>query len=237
MRVYNRVFRRRNLPWSYLTLVSERLPDLVGLLRQVGAIGCSVTMPHKQIAFQISKPDDIAQSVEAVNTLRLLPDDILATNTDIVGVQEPLKQSLNEGTFPEQLSVLILGYGGAARAAAVACKNLDMTVTVAVRKKRLSALTRHNPLQLNVVPWDHRSDVSAEILINATPVSGQISPWPQGKRLEKKIVFDLAITGQHSTLLRQAATENITTIDAQAIVVCTRRGTAALADANGYNTR
>ena len=64
-----------------------------------------------------------------------------------------------------------------------------------------------------VVAWDQRTTAQTDILINATPIAGQASPWPENMPLKRTIVFDLAIASEPSSLLVQAAAERAVTVE------------------------
>lgn len=196
MRVYNRLFRRRGLPWSYVPVISARAAEAVELARSLGAVGLSVTMPHKRAALELGRPDELALQAEAANSVRFDSGGALCTNTDVEGVAEPLRQALGPGGAMGHRA-LILGAGGAARSAMLACRSIGLLAVLCARSNGDSE-----------VPWELRSEVEASVLVNATPVGGAgASPWPPGRPLRKRVVFDLAMTGERSALLEQAEKE------------------------------
>ena len=84
--------------------------------------GCNVTMPHKQaVMTHLASLDPLAMQVGAVNTI--LPGvegRFTGSNTDIVGVAEPLRAQ-TKSEYPGHVATyaFIVGAGGAAAAAAV----------------------------------------------------------------------------------------------------------------------
>lgn len=197
-RVYNACYRRRGLALSYLPIITTSLRATLPLFEKLGARGLSVTMPLKGEALALSTPDSLAAAVQSVNSLRPIPGGWEGTNTDIEGVRAPLAQVSPTGT------ALILGAGGAARAAAHACRGLGLGVVV-------SARTARGPEE--VIPWEDRAHVVHDVLINATPIAGDTSPWPDDAPLAK-CVFDLAIA-ERSLLLERASREGGAAIDAR----------------------
>ncbi|BDX04504.1 shikimate dehydrogenase [Planctobacterium marinum] len=84
----------------------------VGALQQEGFIGCNVTLPFKELAFQLA--DEVSQRARiagAANTLSLFRDKIVADNTDGQGLVGDLQLSVDLAAK----HVLLLGAGGAAR--------------------------------------------------------------------------------------------------------------------------
>jgi 3-dehydroquinate dehydratase type I len=216
-RVYNRLFRARGFGYSYLLAITKKPEETFALLKDLGALGLSITMPHKMAAFQFGRPDQKAKDAGAANTLRFTGVDVLATNTDIEGVAGPLRQAIESryGTQTQATSrnVLLLGDGGAARAARLACLSLGLPYVVSSISEECA---RAMGADFSFVPWEQRAAVQASILINTTMLGGaDQDPWPTDQPIGKDIVFDLALGSGPSRLLRRAGNEGATTIAAQ----------------------
>ena len=212
--VYNRLFRRRNWPWSYLPVITQQPLQAFELLRAHGALGVAVTMPHKAAALRYAGPgaDAKALQAQAANSLRFGTDGVQATNTDITGVREPLRALLSGKALPPaRRRALVLGAGGAARAAALACRELGLIVAVSARREAAGrALLAAGE---DFVPWEERTGDAAAVLINATSLTGSdCSPWPSAAPLSKEVVFDLALGTEPPALLKQARAEGIAVI-------------------------
>lgn len=215
-RVYNALFRQQAKPWAYHAICTDQAERCFALLARLGAQGLSVTMPHKLAALAYGRGDASARSVGAANTLRFGADGAEATNTDVAGVAAPLAAALgqlpDDGAMGDR-SALILGAGGAARAAVIACRQLGLTPWVSARRaEQARAITEH------VVAWQNWPEQSATVLINATPLAGPSSPLPNANAFDVKrwpIVFDLALTAEPSMLLAQATAARALTIAAR----------------------
>ena len=101
----------------------EDLAEAISGLRRDGLRGTNLTVPHKEAAMAlVDNVDETAQRIGAVNTLFMTPDGTLnATNTDAYGLIENIRAAAPdalEGRFGGK-PVVILGAGGAARAAVV----------------------------------------------------------------------------------------------------------------------
>jgi shikimate dehydrogenase len=94
-------------------------------LRASGFSGVNITLPHKQAAFALAhRSDGAARAAGAANLLVFRDGEISAQNTDIAG----LRASLVEDNGPDAFKgkrVVIVGAGGAARAAVLACDALN----------------------------------------------------------------------------------------------------------------
>ena len=95
----------------------EGLSDRVNELRGEEYLGANVTIPHKERVRQmLDGVDSWARVVGAVNTIVMKGGELIGHNTDAYGFVRSLKEKA--GFEPEDRSVLLLGAGGAARAAA-----------------------------------------------------------------------------------------------------------------------
>lgn len=108
--------------WAYFRFEIDPhdLPQALRLFYEKGFLGLNLTVPHKVIALDlIASVSEEARSIGAVNTLVWSDSGYQGHNTDgygmRVGIEHSLKVRLKDN------AVLILGAGGAARAAAVEC--------------------------------------------------------------------------------------------------------------------
>ncbi|WP_307892044.1 shikimate dehydrogenase [Bacillus swezeyi] len=91
------------------------LEDAVKGMRALGVQGFNVTVPHKvSIMKYLDRIDDSAKALGAVNTVRREKEEFVGYNTDGEGFLKSLEQSLDKPV--RELSLLIIGAGGAARA-------------------------------------------------------------------------------------------------------------------------
>jgi shikimate dehydrogenase len=127
--------------WRYvaLPLPPARFAETVRALPAAGFRGINVTIPHKEAALALAdEATETAAAVGAANTLTFLPSGAIhADNTDVPGLLEALPVD------PAGMRALVLGAGGAARAAvyALRCAGADVQVwnRTRVRAERLVA--------------------------------------------------------------------------------------------------
>ena len=105
--------------------------------------GINVTAPFKELAF--AKADILSSECESVGATNLLvktPQGVKAFNSDFLGVRMWLEEVAAE-VLTEKKSVLIVGLGGAGKAAAAAAESLGMKV---VRMNRTVRDEKTRPL-------------------------------------------------------------------------------------------
>ncbi len=92
----------------------DEFQDFVFRLSLRGFVGANVTIPHKERALALSKPDDRARAVGAANTLWYEDGELCSTNTDVEGFINNLDACASGWDKAED--ALVMGAGGAARA-------------------------------------------------------------------------------------------------------------------------
>ena len=130
----------------------------------------NVTAPFKGDAFRkVDVADTIARELYAVNILKKRDGKIYGYNSDFWALQKMLTPFVQAG---KRLKVLVIGCGGAAKAAALAALKLRMSVTVAnrdFRKAREFCFTGGGMIPLRL---EHAAELAGQmqILIYTLPV-------------------------------------------------------------------
>src|SRR5579864_2137384 len=114
--IMNAAFRRENVNAVYLTLHAKTLKDLLNCVKEIPIHGISVTMPYKEaILPHLDNTDSHTTKIGACNTVvRAQDGKLYGFNTDAAGIVRPLERRLNT---LQDAKILVLGAGGAARAA------------------------------------------------------------------------------------------------------------------------
>lgn len=114
--------------WLYhcVEVPAERLPEVLPKLRHAGFHGLNLTIPHKvQAMGLVENLSSEAECIGAVNTLIASPETSgwNGDNTDGHGFEQAVRRDL--GVELGSSRVILLGAGGAARAAAARCLLAD----------------------------------------------------------------------------------------------------------------
>ncbi len=201
--VYNALFRQVDAPLVYVPVETDRPGPAIALLRELGFMGGSVTMPLKErIADQLDEVDEAAAIIGATNTIWKRGGRLLGTNTDGTGVV----RALHEVRSLEGARALVIGAGGAARAAVHALAASGVKVSVFNRtRERAEDLVEQ--IGSGVVVADGIDEDSFDVLINATSIGlhSTESPVDAPTSLRSKVVLDCVAQPPRTRLLEQAA--------------------------------
>ncbi len=186
----NTAFRRENLNSVYLPLHAKALEDLLRCVHDIPIQGVSVTMPFKeQMVKYLDNSDVFTQKSGACNTVvRMANGNLYGFNTDVVGVIGPLEQRMTL----RGAKVLVIGAGGAARAAVFGLKERGAEVYIL---NRTPAPAQKLARQAHA-KYVRRSDLKRftfEVIINATPVGmgGSKSSPLEAKEITARYVMDM----------------------------------------------
>jgi 3-dehydroquinate dehydratase/shikimate dehydrogenase len=205
----NTAFRRETVNAVYLALQANKLSDLLKLVDEIPIQGLSVTMPLKQeIMAHLEKTDPLSAKIGACNTvLRAQDGKLYGFNTDVAGITGPLEKRISL----RGAKVLVLGAGGAARAAVFGLRDKGAEVFILNRTAETAQkLARQSGSK--TIKKDAISKTSFDIIINATPIGMAGIKAPQlleAKDLNTKLVFDLVYNPLETPLLRMARQKGI----------------------------
>jgi 3-dehydroquinate dehydratase/shikimate dehydrogenase len=208
----NTAFRRETVNAVYLALQTASAEDLIRLVREIPIQGVSVTMPLKQdVIPHLAQTDPLSAKIGAVNTIRLLDGKLYGFNTDVAGITVPLEKRLPL----RGAKVLVLGAGGAARAAVFAAREKGAEVHILNRTAE-TAQKLAKQSGSKVLKREALAKSEFDVLINATPIGMAGNNAPQLIEAEDlagiKLVFDLVYNPLETPLLRLARQAGISII-------------------------
>jgi len=215
----NTAFRRENINAVYIALQPREINDLLSCMQEIPIHGLSVTMPLKQeIIKHLDRTDALTQKIGACNTvIRSADGKFYGFNTDVAGVIRPLEERINL----RGARILVLGAGGAARAAVFGLKERGSDVYVVNRMpQRGQKLAREADAKYLSRQQVIKSDF--DVIINATPV-GMKSSKPQApleeNELRTKYLFEMIYSPLETKLVKMARAKNIHVITGDAMFV------------------
>jgi 3-dehydroquinate dehydratase/shikimate dehydrogenase len=210
--IMNAAFRRENVNAVYLALHAKTLKDLLTCVREIPIHGLSITMPYKEAILPfLDNTDSHTTKIGACNTVvRAQDGKLYGFNTDTSGVVRPLERRLST---LQDAKILVLGAGGAARAAVFGLKERGAEVFILNRSaapaQKLARRARARSLK--------RADLKKyvfDVIINATPVGmGNTRETPlQEKEINARYVFDMIYDPAETRLLQLAKQRGAQTI-------------------------
>jgi 3-dehydroquinate dehydratase/shikimate dehydrogenase len=208
----NSAFRRERINAVFVPLKTDTVEDLLTLARNLPLSGLSVTMPLKQKVLEhLANVDPLSAKLGACNTIRTGADGKLyGFNTDVAGVVRPLEKRM----ALKGARVLVLGAGGAARAAVYGLVDKGAQVYIWSRKdasaKELAAAAGAGTISQKQI-----AGTEFDVLINATPcgMTGNAHALPlEANAWKAKLVFDLVYNPLDTPLLKEAKARGIATI-------------------------
>ena len=216
----NAAFRAAGIDACYLAfdVAPGRLVEALAGAHALGLGGLNVTVPHKEDALRLAvEADPLASAVGAANTL--VPSSSgpgwKAFNTDVMGFLRAVEEELD--FLPAGRRCLLLGAGGASRAAAAGllragiqeilvvnrrrdrAEKLVSELAVRLGGKRIAAGDLEDPRVFDLAPQD--------LLVSATPLglqAGAVWPWDLARLRPGVLIYDMAY-GRRETPLVEAA--------------------------------
>jgi 3-dehydroquinate dehydratase / shikimate dehydrogenase len=202
--IMNAAFRRENVNGVYLALHAKTLKDLLTCVREIPIHGISVTMPYKEaILTHLDNTDSHTTKIGACNTVvRAQDGKLYGFNTDTAGIVRPLERRLNT---LEGARILVIGAGGAARAAVFGLKERGSEVYILNRSLAAAKKLSHQA-RARVIKRQDLRKLAFDVIINATPVGmGNTRETPlQDKEINARYVFDMVYDPAETRLLKVA---------------------------------
>ena len=221
--MHNAAFERAGIDAVYEAweTSSDDLAEGVSSLRGENYLGANVTVPHKQAVMEhLDEIDELASRIGAVNTIVNQNGRLTGSNTDALGFINSLKNEA--GVNVSGLKVILIGAGGAARAAAYALadeqageltignRTIERAESLATELRRMGAET----VSYGISDPDFLSACNrANLIVNSTsvgmvhgPAEGE-SPIPASAISPGCVVYDMVYNPTRTPLLTDA--ENV----------------------------
>lgn len=241
--MHNTAFAELKLDFVYLAMPvsSAQLHTAMQGFRAWRIPGANVTIPHKEAMLPLLDalcPN--AQRAQAVNTLFWQDDLLVGDNTDVTGIMSELL-ALRQDWWGK--TAVLVGSGGAARAAAVALGDLGFA-HIGLVARNLTAGIGVTGVMKGLFPdsaWScHTSTTQmlldlvsqADLVINATPIGmvGAATGMPMDRRLidllgRETIVYDMVYNPSRTVLIEAAEARGLRAVNGIGMLV--QQGAAA----------
>jgi len=197
--VHNILLREKNC--VYIPFQTEKLSDFFKLSAGLNFLGASITMPYKEeVMDYLDNIDKPAKEIGAVNTISYTNNKMTGFNTDYIGIIAPLSKSIEL----KNKKIIILGAGGAARAAVYGLRKYTPHIRILNRtKNKAKQLADEFKCQYGSI-----DDIeTCDVIINASSVG--MSPNTNNSLIKKEfftkeIVFELVYNPKMTQLLKDA---------------------------------
>jgi len=190
--IWNHAFDMLNIDASYFRIATNDISDAVKIAKEIGVYGMNITAPYKEEAIKFA--NDLSQEVTeigAANSFIFENNRVKALNTDWQAVYNIL---LSKGLGDMQgKKALVIGAGGAARAAIYALKKCKADVSITNRTERKAKLLSSffnitHKTFLECIKSEH------EVIVSCVPYSEEIL-----KQLKCNLLIDASYRGLKST--------------------------------------
>ena len=196
----------------------DEFKDFLFRLSLRGFVGANVTIPHKESALALSKPDERARAVGAANTLWFADGELCSTNTDVEGFINNLDACAPGWDNAED--ALVLGAGGSSRAILFGLLDRGIQRVHLVNRTVARARALADQFGERIVPvaWDALGDLlpRAGLLVNTTSLGMKGQPPLEidvGKLPPHAVVADLVYVPLETPLLAAARGRDLKTAD------------------------
>lgn len=182
---------------------ASELESFMKLMREERIAGLSVSKPHKEkVEFYLDEIDEFAEKIGAVNFIYERNGKYLGSNVDWIGIKEPI----DEFGGMEGKNVVILGAGGAARAAVfTAKKSHAASITILNRTlEHAKTLAKEFDCEFNKIV----NFKGGDIIIQATS-AGLNDPKgveliPKEKLNPSMLIFEMIYSPRETKLVQDA---------------------------------
>lgn len=204
--------------YSIEAVPPEGFAEFVLHLPTHGFVGANVTLPHKERALALSKPDARAQAVGAANTLWHDGGELRSTNTDIEGFINNL-DACAPG-WDAVSDAVVLGAGGSARAVVFGLIERGVKHVHLVNRTvaRARALADQFGTSVHPAAWEAIGDLlpRAGLLVNTTSLGMHGQPELEldpGLLPSHAVVADLVYVPLETQLLAASRARGLKTAD------------------------
>jgi shikimate dehydrogenase len=129
--MFNAAFREFGIDGTYIRCAANTADEVIAVARETGMDGLNITSPFKtEIVAHLDQVEGDARIIGSVNTVVRRGERFIGYNTDVSGILGAVRSS---GLKTSQAKAVVVGAGGAARAAVLALKSVGADVVITNR--------------------------------------------------------------------------------------------------------
>lgn len=207
--MFHAAFSACSINGRYLRFASSNIEEIVRAARGMELSGLNITSPHKEEVLPfLDDVDEVARKLGAVNTIVFSQGKLRGFNTDIEGVKKAI---LFHGVTMGEKKALVLGAGGAAKAAVCALVTEGAKVTLINRTfEKAQSIAR--TFSCRVAPMEAIAEELEDTDILISCLSEGIHFVPSRSLRKDLLVLD-AHYKEETPLVRVAKIKGCTIID------------------------
>jgi len=190
--IWNHTFDMLNIDANYFRIAADDIADAVKTAKEIGLLGMNITAPHKEEAIKFAT--ELSKEVidiGAANSFIFEGDKVKAVNTDWEAVYSILasKDLINM----QGKKALVIGAGGAARAAIYTLKKCMANVTVTNRTEQ-KAKNLSSFFNFSHKTFAECTKSEYEVIVSCVPYSEEVL-----NKLKCNLLIDASYRGLKST--------------------------------------
>ncbi len=181
--LFNDFAKQLGQNYNYSRILAKNAKDIIEVVDAFNIKGLNITSPFKRdiLKFVDSKSEEVVE-LGAANTI-VFDKKIIAYNSDIAGVANSLEKYIDKGQ-----KAIVLGAGGAAKAAIFALKTLGIDDIFVANRTESKANDIAEKFSINRILFEETGNNYFDFIINTIPVFN--NDMKHLKINDKSIVFD-----------------------------------------------
>ncbi|HRO75423.1 MAG TPA: shikimate dehydrogenase [Crocinitomicaceae bacterium] len=207
---FTEYFEKKSISAAYQNVELENADDLHAFFQKdiFNFSGLNVTIPYKEIVIPfLTTLTPEAQAIGAVNTIKIVDNQLIGHNTDAFGFHQSIKPFLTN----QHEKALIFGTGGASKAVAYVLKKIGIEVLYVSQSKTGNL----------IFPYDAVNEYmlkACKLLVNTTPIGmfpnvHESIDIPYHFLTPEHLVVDLIYNPKETQFLQQAKNQNSMTLN------------------------
>ena len=213
--MHNAAFQELGIDAAYLAfdVPPAHLATAVDGMRSLGIRQLAVSIPHKlAVMALVDEVEETARQIGAVNTITRKGHRLVGTNTDWRGAMAALEEQA--GVNLSGSRAVVLGAGGAARAAVFGLLRQGAEVTILNRTESRAAELAKSLGASATGPLASLAELDYDVLVNTTSVGlkEDVSPIAKSSIRADSIVMDAVYDPAETKLLREAKERGARTV-------------------------